>query len=260
MPNQENIDRPITLVGSGRSGTTLLTNLFRAHPHCESLGETGDLVFTTYHNVRSTLPICGPFFSPENAGTHARGAVHTLLRSLASSDRPHWFHKPIQIPKARCFFDNDDTFLRWWWSAHETLFPDACTFTVLREPRDLIVSSMRRWSFSKDQAVSNLELIYRWLLHEESRCGFALRFDELVESPEATVRALLARVGLPYDPVCLQVFDQCHSPNEGSDGLDTLEAMTERGHRHPESSDLDIGRNLPELYNQLVERYCTPPG
>lgn len=258
MPNQENIDRPITLVGAGRSGTTLLTNVFRAHPRCESLGETGDLLFSSYYHVHGALPICAPFFEPANAGVHARGAVHTMLRSLASSDRPFWFHKPIQIPDVRRLFDDDESFMRWWWAAHETLFPDARTFTVLREPREVIASSMTRWSFTLDQAVDNLELLYRWLLHEDSRCTFAIRFEELVDTPEVTVRALFEYVGLPFEPACLRVFDQVHAPNESAAGRDTLQAMVERGHGHPDAAGLDIGEALPALHEMALERLHRP--
>jgi len=161
-------------------------------PHqFESLGETGDLLFSTFHNVQSTLPICGPFFTPENAAAHTCNAVHSLLFSLASSDRAHWFHKPIQIPKVRDHFKDEESFLQWWWNVHATLFPDACTFTVLRDPVDVIVSSKRRWSFTTEEAVANLELIYRWLLHDSSRCEFALHFDQLVASPESRASKVL---------------------------------------------------------------------
>ena len=259
MPNEANIDRPITLVGSGRSGTTLLTNVFRDHPHCESLGETADLLLSSYYHVHATLPICGPFFSRANAETHARGAVHAMLRNLASSDRPHWFHKPIQVPSVRRLFDDDETFMRWWWGAHETLFPEATVFAVLREPRDVVLSSMTRWSFTRERAVDNLELIYRWLLHERSRCAFALRFDTLVAEPERSVRALLERVGVPFDPACLGAFERMHAPNDGADGRDTLKAVIARDYRHPEADRLDVGERLPRLHAEALERFAPPP-
>jgi len=255
MPNHENIKRPISLVGAGRSGTTLLTNVFRAHPQFESLGETGDLLFSTFHNVQSTLPICGPFFTPENAAAHTCNAVHSLLLSLASSERKYWFHKPIQIPKVRDRFNDEESFLKWWWNVHTSLFPDARTFTVLRNPVDIVVSSKRRWSFTTEQAVANLEMIYRWLLHDDSRCEFAVHFDQLVASPESTVQTLMDRIGIPYEPACLEVFKQVHSPNQGKEGLDTLQTIAERGYRHPDASQINIGTRLPALYTQLMDRF-----
>lgn len=258
MPNQENIDRPITLVGPGRSGTTLLTNVFRTHSGCESLGETGDVLFSTYYHVHATLPICGPFFASANAETHARGAVHTMLRSLASSDRPHWFHKPIRVLAVRRLFGDDEAFMRWWWDAHAALFPDARIFTVLRDPRDVVASSMTRWSFTREQAVDNLRLLYRWLLHERSRCAFAIRFDELVGDPEASVRHLFERVELPFERACLAAFELAHAPNDGDEGRDTVEAMAARGHAHPDAADLDIGDELPALYAEALERLASP--
>ena len=258
MPNRENIRRPITLVGAGRSGTTLLTDVFRAHPDCESLGETGDAIFSCYHHLQSTLPFCGPFFDAENASGLAREAVYASLLSFATSERARWFHKPIHVPKVHRLFDDTEVFLRWWWEAQRTLFPEALVFTVLRDPSDVVVSSMRRWNRSLERAVGELELLYRWLLHESSCCRFALRFEELVDEPERSVRALLGRVGLPFDERCLEACARMHAPNTVDGRRDTLAAAAGRGHAHREAAALDIGRRLPELHERALERLWTP--
>ncbi|WP_193143402.1 sulfotransferase [Fluviibacterium sp. MJW13] len=60
MPNRTNLTAPICLVGLGRSGTTLVTNIFRRHPGFQSLGETANLVYSTFRHIEKSLPISGP--------------------------------------------------------------------------------------------------------------------------------------------------------------------------------------------------------
>ena len=160
MPNINTIDRPVSLVGTGRSGTTLLTNVFRQHPAFESYGETANLLFPSYYYAEKCLPFCRPKINNDNAAEHATIATRAMLNGVFPDEKEYWFHKPIMIPSVRRNFDNFELFASWYWQTYKNLFPEAYTMTVIRRPESVIASYMRRWGQTIEQASSNYKFTY----------------------------------------------------------------------------------------------------
>ncbi len=97
MPNIRNIESPITLIAHSRSGTSVLLRAFGLHPDVEAVGETANLVFTTWRALEqiSGLTRYG------NADCSADAAVlvrNAFLHAFPSPKR-HWMHKPIGVPR-----------------------------------------------------------------------------------------------------------------------------------------------------------------
>jgi hypothetical protein len=218
MPSRE---RPIFVVGYQRSGTTLLQSLLGAHPRIAAPPETHFILRVAYFddlfgdlsddgNLRRALreainaPLgildeCG--FDEETLFEKARhgertyaGLFSTLMDDYAERNgKVRWSDKtPSQRP--------DDIF---------SLFPDALIVHIMRDPRDVVASSLAApWdkrsavTIARDLAAFTLESIERG-----RRAGSAhylqLRHEDLTRDPEATLRLVCAFVGEDYDPVML---------------------------------------------------------
>lgn len=253
MPNADNITAPACLVGAGRSGTTLLTAALRQHPEMQAIGETGNLVFSTFHTIERSLPLCGSGYDASNATAAAQQAVTRALLDLFPSDRPRWFHKPIMIPEARRHFASDDAFFEWYWKVSRLLFPQGRWFTVVRDWRDVAISAMQRWGWKQDAAIVSEIRLHKLLLHRDSKVGLVIDFEDLTSDPEGSVRRLLSHLELEFHPRCLKVFERIHAPNSGQGDKDTIEALRERAFRHEAGKTLQ-SVELDELHAELRRR------
>lgn len=100
----------------------------------------------------------------------------------------------------------------------DALYPDCQVVHVVRDPCDVIDSWRRRWGLRRAR-----EAVRAWPSHVSAARDFArrhpedrcreIRYEELVASPDATVRALLGWLGEPWDEAVMQ-FDP--SPLDGS--------------------------------------------
>lgn len=213
MPNARNVDAPVTLVGPGRSGTTLVTQIFRRHPDFFAVGESVDLVWSTYRQLDRHLRNTGRFPGDRSLAETKRDGVHGLLCGTYPSPERFWFHKPIFVPSVSRGFASPEEFRAWFWQAADEIFPRGRFLTVLREPADNAASIMVRWNNSEAQAFARLEECYRLMLHADSRVGLVLPFEELQDRPEDSTRRLLAFAGAPYDAACLAPFSRAQAPN-----------------------------------------------
>ena len=89
MPNLTNADSPITLLGIGRSGTSLLDACFRAHRNIQSIDETSGLIFSVANGAHSAqIPAAHKFADRYDFDGYA---IRQLLIALEPSDRERWF-------------------------------------------------------------------------------------------------------------------------------------------------------------------------
>jgi hypothetical protein len=251
MPNQMNVEGPITLVGSGRSGSTLLTNIFRRHPKFQSLGETTNFIFSPYYYMKRALPFCGPRPNQTSVNEAAKIGVHAMLIRTYHSARPHWFHKPIMLPVVVREFKAIDDFASWYWDATRQLFPHAKFFTILRAPERVVISAVTRWKQPPARAAANLARIYRVMLHPESRVEFGLAYERLVDEPAQTLQDLFGYAGVEMHESCLSAFDRQHASNDQSAAAEVQQQFAQEPFALPSE--------LFELHDALRERFALAP-
>jgi hypothetical protein len=199
--------RPIFIVGCGHSGTTLLTAMLDSHPRMRAYpGESNVFRFPEPRRKLRMLADLVPA---------ARQAGKTRLVEKT----PRHIH---------CI----DSIL-------ETL-PSARIVYMIRDGRDVACSLARR--------VGNMKHgVERWL--EDNTAGVAaldahpgrihlLRFEDLIEQPERTLRALCDFLGEPYDEQMLRYHEVDRNwfgskeRFEGAKSFDPQLNGRERGARH----------------------------
>ena len=213
MPTQKNVKRPFTLIGNGRSGTSLVSKLFNAHPDCFFAGETVNLIHGVWRSLECSLP----------ANRH--GDIPETLRKqflhLFPSKKRYWMQKPIGIPIIAGTFPEEEQFYEWYWSVVTETFPEARFFTVLRHPLDVLISSDQWWDYGMPAIVESNRKIAKLLTHPDSPVEIAVNYHELIQSPQLEVTRLFSLMEMPEHERCMTVFDHGHVLNpETSDDED----------------------------------------
>jgi hypothetical protein len=208
-------ERPILLVGSPRSGTTLVRDVLRAHPR---------LTFPPESNV---LPALYRIYGDPADPRRARLLAGDLLRSYAirswglelgvddlarertfagmtaalyaawagREGKPRWGDKTplhaLELPAARA------------------IFPGAQVVHLVRDGRAVAASLLRQpWGPSSATSAARL---WRRCVEAAQRDGAALgadyhelRFERLVTAPEEELRTLCSFLGEEFDPAMLR--------------------------------------------------------
>lgn len=228
---------PIFVVGTARSGTTLLAAMLGAHPQIDCGPETRFFAWLEREDRAALLDARtwpGPAVdfllslrlqdSPvhELFGVTADGirttlaarapSVAAMLESLtatraAAHGKPRWAEKtPRHISSL--------PLIRREW-------PDACIVRVVRDPRDVALS-LARVPFAGESLVGHLAQASR---HEREAAGFlardpraiTIRYEDLVRDPAGQLERVCALVGVPFDPAMIdrrEGFEGIAAPHE----------------------------------------------
>lgn len=205
MPAPKNITRPITLIGNGRSGTSLVSKVLSAHPDCYFAGETVNLIHGVWRSLECSLPANRHSAIPE---TIQRQFLH-----LFPSKHRHWMQKPIGIPIIARTFGDESEFYDWYWEVLEQTFPDARFFTVLRHPLDVLISSDEWWDYGLPAIIESNRKIAKLLTHPRSKVEFAVNYHELISNPREQVTRLFEAISISPHTKCFEVFDTGHVLN-----------------------------------------------
>jgi Sulfotransferase family len=254
MPNIRNIESPITLIGHGRSGTSVLLRAFDAHPDVEAVGESANLIFTTWRALDQIAGLTR--YGRADPAADASVLVRNAFLQVFPSPKRHWMHKPIGVPRAWRDFaaDDPDGFVAWYWRAFDASFPGARIFSVLRHPKDVFVSSKRYHGFTDEQIWRNQALIYRILGHAKESLRIVIRHRDLIAAPEAVLRKLCDAVELPFDEQMLKAFEVLQVPARGTmfGSRDELLARRESAFsHHAQRADVPMAGHAEEA----IERY-----
>ncbi|MCZ6820171.1 MAG: sulfotransferase [Calditrichaeota bacterium] len=190
-----NSNRPIFIIGSPRSGNTLLRVILDSHPHISCGPET--------HILNDLARIVG---------------AHWPAFQMYQSDKEYWYRKVAEFFESfKTDYARSRDKARW---ADKTppyaligdfinkLFPDCQFIHIIRDGRDVVASYKARWGFHM-----GMRAINKWQLHvKEGRklAGLApdryheLRYEELVENPEAVMRRVFEYLAEPWVPEVLQ--------------------------------------------------------
>jgi len=218
------LERPILIIGVGRSGTSLLQSMLNAHPELCFPPETHffrryvaplaeDKTWTTRDRRRLAQRLSKDqsfaragivprelLDAPESAGGPA-GIFRALLR-----------HTALLQGKSRVG-DKDPKNIDSLRSLRR-VFPGAFVIHMIRDPRDVLLSRTKAaWSAHRPWWVH--PLIYREQMRRGRSLGeelfgeryIELRYEELIAAPQASLRRICERVDLSWTPAMLQFGD-----------------------------------------------------
>lgn len=198
--------KPIFIIGSPRSGTTLLRLILDSHPNIS----------------------CGP-------ETHFLSEFSKIVNSRWQQIEPFGFEKAYWNQKIASFFDSFQTEYaekrgkkRW---AEKTpkyttmldfineLFPDSQMIHIIRDGRDVVTSHRDRWGYQVAMRSINDWKTYVTMANEfgkkvPSDRYFELRYENLVTAPEETLRPLFDYLQEPWNPIVLKHNEVEHDMRE----------------------------------------------
>jgi hypothetical protein len=204
---REAAQRPIFVIGSPRSGTTLLRLVLDSHPGISCGEET--------HFLRDMASITGRHWPLLSAYGFEREWWLARIRDfyagfqaevLARSGKERWAEKD---PTYTLLLD-----------LVEELFPTAQYVHLVRDGHDVVASFRDRWGYRSAARAARSE--WRRYVSAARALGAQLpvsryheiRYERLVAAPEPTLRDLLAFLGEAWDPRVLELDPQRHSGTE----------------------------------------------
>ncbi len=230
------IDRPIFVIGVGRSGTTLLQSMLNAHSQIAFPPET--------HFVREFLA------SPKMQGAvrqrkfrpiverisqnESLGKLGVDLDSICTTliDRDEFtlekFYKHIlaeygsRAEKPR-IGDKDPKNLEHLHEIH-ALFPDACVIHMIRDPRDVILSRTKaKWS--KHRRFLTHVFTYEAQIQKARRDGSRLfgseytelLYENLISDPASILRELCESIGVEFEDGMLSYYETADQVIQGEE-------------------------------------------
>ena len=200
--------QPIFIVGSPRSGTTLLERVLSCH---SAVTEGGELPFVQGFRVVSERLLSGGEF-PENL----RLASFGEHRHVASLLRDYYLAKAEErglLQAAEGYFTDKMPFNECYLPLIRMAFPESPVIHLVRHPLDIVVSMFANklnhgfyCAYSVGDIAHHLLAVHE--LHEHYRqqmttAEVVVQYERLVSDPEPQTRRLLEALGLPFEDACL---------------------------------------------------------
>lgn len=255
----ERINKPIFIVSSGRSGSTILTWCLGQHPNILPQEESNWL---------------GPF-AIDAAASYRRGSVRGERGQLSANfiERDEFLAQLGQtinelIVSHRTKFENANLRKQAGWypppftisrSAGERksrwvdgtpeyslyicglrkLFPQALFVHLIRNARDVVRSLLNFYPDGRNRLVANEQAAYEYWLRRVTPCVdaelaygpsvvYRMRYGDLVEQPEAAMRSLLHFLGEPYASECLEPLAERINSANVTDNFNEREPTTDQ--------------------------------
>ncbi len=250
---------PIFVVGTGRSGTTLLRRVLCAHPRIHIAHELSFYVWRDLAGRRRDAASFVRYFFRTFSFRWQRLDPAEVLRRLPSApDRPEALPAVFETVM-RCLAEREGK-ARFGdktpgHASHLAQiyadFPEARVVHVVRDPRGTLPSLARMpWASGADLANAFLyEGDFRATEAYRERL-LRVRLEDLVAEPEPTLRRVLDFVGEPFDPRVLE--HSAHPPHH--DGAPPLPWLA--GAARPVATGRAAGASLPPLRLRKIEWLC----
>jgi tetratricopeptide (TPR) repeat protein len=210
---REGLAQPLFIAGFPRSGTTLVEQSLSAHPRIAA-GDELPLI----NEITELLPRMfeSPLGYPEALAELWMGDKREGLDNL----RDYYLQKVrqmgIPVPGAAWFTDKmplNETHL----GLIGLIFPASPVLHVLRHPLDVVLSVFSNHlthgffcAFELATVARHFVLIQDLVAHYRNEMALrylGLRYEDIVEHQEASLRAALDFVGEPFDPRCLSFHE-----------------------------------------------------
>jgi tetratricopeptide (TPR) repeat protein len=210
---RQDVAQPIFFLGFPRSGTTLIEQTLSVHPRIRA-GDELPLI----NDITGLMPrmLASPLTYPEALAELWMGDQREGLDNL----RDYYLQKVTQMgvlsPGAAWFTDKmplNETHL----GLIALLFPQSPLIHVIRHPLDVMVSALSNhfthgFNCATDLQSAATHYVRVMDLVQHYRAEMALRYlpvryEDMVEDQEATVRAILDFVGEPFDASCLDFHE-----------------------------------------------------
>jgi Sulfotransferase family len=224
---QNEIIKPIFVVGSPRSGTSILTWCLGQHPNIfpvpESnwMGQFAINVAIGYQvgsarGDRSLLS--GMDIGREEFFANFGRSINDLILShRLDLEKKRKMTRPPTEPKMRWVDGTPEYSLHIY--ALRKLFPEAVFIHLLRDVRDVVRSMLNFHRVAGTHLIQNEEQAYKYWLRMVKACVQAeraygsevvrrLSYTALIDNPNGAIRSLLDFVGEPYCARCLEPLGQ----------------------------------------------------
>lgn len=223
---QNELNRPVFVVGSPRSGTSILTWCLGQHPNMFPVPESnwmGDFAVNlavgyqvgTARGNRAVLSAMD--IGRDEFFAQFGGSINQLILSHRDDLNRKRKVPPSSESKARWVDGTPE------YSTHifalRKLFPAAVFVHILRDVREVVRSMLNFHRVAGTRLVANEETAYKYWLRTVTACARAEQaygpevirrfpYSALIDNPGAAMRSLLEFVGEPYDARCLQPLQQ----------------------------------------------------
>jgi hypothetical protein len=233
------MNKPIFIVSSGRSGSTILTWCLGQHPNIlpqeesnwlgpfaidaaigyergTARGERGQLS-ASFVSRAELLALFGQTIN-DLIVTHRRQFESTNLRQQAG-----WHPPPFKIsryskePKSRWVDGTPEN--SFYICGLRKLFPQALFVHLVREVTDVVRSLLNFFPDGRNRLVANEQAAYEYWLRKVNCCVeaekafgpeviYRMRYSEITRQPKDAMRSLLDFLGEPYSAQCLEPLAQ----------------------------------------------------
>jgi hypothetical protein len=196
------------IIGEGHSGSTLLARMLDMHSEVFCGGEM--LRLESALSDSSSLCSCGT--TVRQCPAWQRWL--TVLPDSVQKDSRHW--TPEVLDRLRLEADKRllvDSSKSRAYRLFERWRHDAVAFVlILRDPRGVLCSDLRRGADLEKELSTHRKWMQRyaaWVAKHPSQ-SFTVHYEDLVTSPDATLRRLCDFAGLSFEPAMLMPDDRVH--------------------------------------------------
>ncbi|GAB3290014.1 tetratricopeptide repeat-containing sulfotransferase family protein [Pseudidiomarina andamanensis] len=198
-------NRAVALLGLPRSGTTLLGQMLAAHSKVKGAAETGAIGYASMHLRNENFADFPSFIKqhgdPQGAIDHISDVyAHVINQQFSGTNLV--VDKTIQLSRHFAI----------WAQA----FPQGKAIYIQRNPEDVAWSCFKSnfrgradWSWKAEDIASYMRheerLMQHWLAVFGDRI-LSIRYEDLCQNPEQTLKQVCAHLGLAFEPSMLHFY------------------------------------------------------